>query len=88
MPNDLENIARQQLSPCLGADVDCTQLGLDDDMAGTWGLTSLNKVLFITSLCDAASFDIGGLTEEDLDNMRTLRDVIMILGAGQNVNRV
>jgi len=81
MHQDLERLARQQLALSLGADVGRSEIAMTDDMANAYGLTSLNKVLFITSLCEVAHIDIGLLTEEDLDDMRTLSDVVRILAA-------
>ncbi|MBJ9977628.1 acyl carrier protein [Pseudomonas sp. S75] len=88
MHEELVRLARQQLANCLGVDGDAPPMNLDDDMANTFGLTSLNKVLFITALCDVARVDIGRLTEEDLDSMRTLGDVVRILAATETVEDV
>jgi hypothetical protein len=48
-------------------------------MANGYGLTSLNKVLFLMSACDDAEVSLSEFTEPDVAGMHTLRDVIMAL---------
>jgi acyl carrier protein len=45
-------------------------------MAEDYGLTSLNKILLITSVCDETQVELFHFTEHDLARMRTPRDVI------------
>ncbi|MCF2528818.1 acyl carrier protein [Yinghuangia soli] len=80
MPADVETAAREQFSAVLTRDVAPASLDLDADMAGSYALTSLNKVLFLTELCEATGVDLAHFTEEDLAEMRTLRDVTEALG--------
>jgi hypothetical protein len=54
-------------------------------MAERYGLTSLNKVLFLMSACDDAKVSLSSFTEPDVAGMRTLRDVITTL-AGHAAN--
>jgi hypothetical protein len=79
MQSNLEALARNKLSSSLTSNVKPEQLTMDENMVDTWGLTSLNKVLFITTLCREADIELSQLTEEDLAGMHTLRDVIDIL---------
>ncbi|MFI9029288.1 acyl carrier protein [Streptomyces sp. NPDC053560] len=72
---DIENAARESLSAVLDPAVAPEDLDLDADMAGTYGLTSLNKVLFLTEVCEATDVDLAHFTEHDLAEMRTLRSV-------------
>ncbi|MEV7556136.1 phosphopantetheine-binding protein [Streptomyces sp. NPDC048331] len=75
MPSDIETIARENLSAALqpAADPD----GIDPDVALTdHGLTSLQKVLFLTRLCEDLAVDLSHLTERDVAEMRTLHDVV------------
>jgi acyl carrier protein len=62
-------------------DVPAAELDVDRDMANDYGLTSLNKVLLLTSVCDDAAVSVSHFTEEDVAGMRTLRSVIDALGA-------
>ncbi|UED86248.1 acyl carrier protein [Streptomyces profundus] len=75
MRPELETAAREQFSAVLTHDVDPTALDLDADMAGRYALTSLNKVLFLTELCESTQVDLAHFTEDELAEMRTLRDV-------------
>ncbi|WNZ09557.1 acyl carrier protein [Streptomyces sp. 11x1] len=75
MRPDIESAARDNLSAVLNPPVSPDGLDLDADMAGTYGLTSLNKVLFLTEVCEATDVDLANFTEHDLAEMRTLRSV-------------
>lgn len=75
MRPDMENAAREALSAVLDPEVAPQDLDLDADMAGAYGLTSLNKVLFLTEVCETAEVDLANFTEHDLAEMRTLRTV-------------
>jgi acyl carrier protein len=69
-----ENLARVLASPIAGDDID-----LDMDMADGYGLSSLNKVVFLMSVCDDTDVSLSSFTEPDVAAMRTLRDVIAAL---------
>ncbi|WP_043263010.1 hypothetical protein [Streptomyces sp. CT34] len=75
MRSDIENATREHLSAVLNPPVAPDALDLDADMAGIYGLTSLNKVLFLTEVCEATDTDLANFTEHDLAEMRTLRSV-------------
>ncbi|MGY3685050.1 hypothetical protein ACVWXU_008673 [Streptomyces sp. TE33382] len=45
----IETVARKNLARVLESDIAADNLDLDVDMAGVYGLTSLNKVLFLMS---------------------------------------
>ncbi|UQA92157.1 acyl carrier protein [Streptomyces halobius] len=75
MRPDIEGAARDALSAVLNPSVAPDDIDLDADMAGTYGLTSLNKVLFLTEVCEATDTDLANFTEHDLAEMRTLRSV-------------
>ncbi|MEU9236640.1 acyl carrier protein [Streptomyces subrutilus] len=72
----IENAARETLSAVLDPEVPPQELDLDADMAGSYSLTSLNKVLFLTEVCEATDVDLANFTEHDLADMLTLRSVI------------
>ncbi len=71
---EIELAARANLAQVLPVDIAPEALDLDADLDG-YGLTSLNKVLFLTSLCDDAEVELHHFTEHDLARMRTLRQV-------------
>lgn len=75
MPSDIETIARENLSAALQPAADPHEI--DPDVALTdYGLTSLQKVLFLTRLCEDLAVDLAQLTERDVAEMRTLHDVV------------
>src|SRR5690349_1373426 len=49
----IENAAREALSVLLDPEIPPAEIDLDADMAGSYSLTSLNKVLFLTEVCEA-----------------------------------
>lgn len=71
---DLEGTARDNLAALLD-DVPAHTIDMDRDMADDYGLTSLNKVLFLTAMCNDTGVALSHFTEHDLARMRTLRDV-------------
>jgi hypothetical protein len=81
MPDDIERAARDHLTRVLDSDLPPDAVDLDVDLVDGYGLTSLNKVLFLTSLCEDAGVALFHFTERDVARMRTLRDVIVALGA-------
>lgn len=76
MPAELDTLAREQLSRVLRDHPDPAALDPGEDLVQTYGITSLNKVLFLTSLCKAAEVGLDKFTEDDLGRMRTLGDVV------------
>ncbi|MCX4970961.1 acyl carrier protein [Streptomyces sp. NBC_00654] len=75
----IETVARKNLARVLESDIAADNLDLDVDMAGVYGLTSLNKVLFLMSACDDARVSLASFTEPDVAEMTTLRDVTKAL---------
>jgi hypothetical protein len=79
LPADIETAARRGLARVLGPGVGPDEIDLDLDMVDGYGLTSLNKVLFLMSACDDAGVSLSAFTEPDVARMRTLRDVTAAL---------
>ncbi|MEU9988175.1 phosphopantetheine-binding protein [Streptomyces sp. NPDC048045] len=75
MPSDVETIARENLSAALQPAADPHEIELDLELTD-YGLTSLQKVLFLTRLCEDLAVDLANLTERDVAEMRTLHDVV------------
>jgi len=80
MSNNLEAIVRDRVAQVVD-DVAPGELDLTADLAYAYGLTSLNKVLLVTSVCDDAGVDLGHFTEPDLAAMRSAADVVAALAA-------
>ncbi|HEX6467762.1 MAG TPA: acyl carrier protein [Streptosporangiaceae bacterium] len=79
MPADIETAARDNLARVVEPAVAPEHLDLDLEMAEGYGLTSLNKVVFLMSVCDATGVALSEFTEADVAAMRTLRDVTTAL---------
>jgi acyl carrier protein len=79
MPTDIDTLARKELTKVLRDKFEPAAIDPDGDLAETYGLTSLNKILFLTSLCQAADIGLDRFTEDDLARMRTLSDVVEAL---------
>ncbi len=79
MDAGMETAARDNLARVLETDVEPGDLDLDLDMADGYGLTSMNKVLFLMSVCDETGVGLSSFTEPDVAAMRTLRDVTKAL---------
>lgn len=81
MPTDIEieDAAREGLARVTEAGIEPAELDPDVEMAEGYGLTSLNKVLFLMSLCDDTDVSLASFTEADVAAMRTLRDVVSAL---------
>ena len=75
MDAEIETAARENLARVLESDVEPADIDLDLDMADGYGLTSMNKVLFLMSVCDDTGVGLSSFTEPDVAAMRTLRDV-------------
>jgi hypothetical protein len=76
---DIDTAARQNLARALGSTVAPQDIELDLDMVNVYGLTSLNKVLFLMSVCDDTGVSLSTFTEPDVAEMRTLRQVTVAL---------
>ncbi|WP_344939419.1 hypothetical protein [Sphaerisporangium flaviroseum] len=79
MLDPIEEAARRNLSLVLDPGIPPGELDLDRHMADEYGLTSLNKVLFLTSVCEDVGIPLSRFTEHDVAGMSTLREVTMVL---------
>lgn len=75
---DLERAARDSLALVLD-EVAPETIDPGQDMVREYGLTSLNKVLFVTDVCERTGVPVSHFTEQDLAAMRTLHDVVAAL---------
>jgi hypothetical protein len=76
---DIEAIVRLGLVGVLESAPSPGELDPDLDMADGYGLTSLNKVIFLMSVCDDTNVSLSCFTEPDVAAMRTVRDVVTAL---------
>jgi hypothetical protein len=78
MPDSVEATARATLAEVLPADVPPAAIPLDERL-DRLGLSSLNKVLFLTSVCARTGVGLDHFTEEDVAAMLTLGLVVAAL---------
>lgn len=69
------DIVRANFAKVIGTGTAPEDMDQDADMED-YGLTSLDKILFLTAVCDSTGIELSAFTEQDLSDMRTLRDVI------------
>ncbi len=81
---DIEAVVRDDLVRVLESGAVPADLDLDLDLADEYGLTSLNKVIFLMSACDDTQVSLAEFTEPDVARMRTMRDVITALSKFAN----
>jgi len=81
---DIEAVVRDGLARVLESDTEPTDINPDLDMAEVYGLTSLNKVIFLMSVCDDTNVSLAEFTEPDVARMRTVRDVVNALSEFAN----
>ena len=81
MHTDMEYAARENLARVLEPNVAASDLDPTLDMVDGYGLTSLNKVLFLMAVCDETGVGLSAFTEADVAAMRTLQDVVAALTA-------
>lgn len=88
MCTDLEGIVRDRVAQVVD-DVTPDELDLTADLADEYGLTSLNKVLLLTGVCDDADVSLSHFTEQDLATMRTAGDIVaaLVAHAGSGARR-
>jgi acyl carrier protein len=76
---DIEEIVRDGLARVIEPGTEPDEINPDLDMADEYGLTSLNKVIFLMSVCDDTRVSLAEFTESDVALMRTVRDVVAAL---------
>jgi hypothetical protein len=76
----IEKIARDDLVSVLTGELAPADIDPSLDMSASYGLTSMNKVLFLMSVCGDTGVDLGAFTESDVAGMHTLNDVVEALG--------
>jgi hypothetical protein len=75
MSGNIEQVVRRDFIRMVSTSDGPEELDLDLDLVDDYGLTSLNKVLFLTSVCENTGVALAHFTEHDLAEMRTLRNV-------------
>jgi aryl carrier-like protein len=85
MNNTIPTIAARCLAKVLRlSPAQAESLDPDDDLFVGHGMTSLDMVLFMTSMCEACGVPLTRLDENDLAETKTLRDAAQLLTAKQH----
>ncbi|QAU45221.1 acyl carrier protein [Bradyrhizobium guangzhouense] len=80
--SNLQSTVKRNLADLLDVDVD--RIALDANLSDEYGLTSLNLVLLVTSLCEETGIPVFNFTDKDIANLKTPRDVVtMFATAGR-----
>ena len=74
--SDLQSVVKRNLAELL--DIDIERIALDASLSDEYGLTSLNLVVLVTTLCDETGTPVFNFTDEDIANLRTPRDVVTL----------
>ncbi|MEV0193183.1 acyl carrier protein [Kitasatospora purpeofusca] len=75
--SNLQSVVSRNLAQLLDVD----RIALDADLSTEYGLTSLNLVLLVTSLCEETGTPVFNFTDKDIANLRTPRDVVTLFAA-------
>ena len=74
--SNLQSIVSRNLAQLLDVDVD--RIALDANLSAEYGLTSLNLVLLVTSLCEETGTPVFNFTDKDIASLKTPRDVVTL----------
>lgn len=80
MAVDVDMLVRTNFAKVISTGTAPEDIDPDADME-EYGLTSLEKILLLTATCDGAGVDLGVFTEQDVEAMRTVRDVTKAMQA-------
>jgi acyl carrier protein len=82
--NEPHDIVLHHLSKCLRlSGAKPNGIDFDADLKRHYGLTSLNLMLLITSVCDDAAIELSNFTEDDIARLRTPRDIVAMLASAR-----
>lgn len=80
--SDIESAVRSHFARVMPEYTE-VELDLELDIVADYGLTSMNKVLFLIGLCDELDVSLATFTEGDLAELQTLQQVIAAMSARQ-----
>lgn len=80
--HDIGVIAKNNLVQLI--DIDADSIDMDVNIFDEYGLTSLNLVILITNICEETNTPVFNFTDNDIGNLRTLRDVVTMFATAAN----
>ncbi len=82
--SSLQSIVARNLARLLDPAVaEADGVDLDADLFARYGLTSLNMVLLMTSICEETGTPLFNFTDKDIAKLRTPRDVVALFAAAE-----
>lgn len=77
---NLDSIIKSNLAKTLKKKPDAFErLNMDEDLMYGYGLTSLDMIMLMSSICNDAEISLTELAEDDLGKIRTTRDIEALL---------
>jgi acyl carrier protein len=78
--NSIETVVSQDLARLISAPTHRVDaVDFDADLYGHYGLTSLNMVLLMTSVCEKTKTALIHFTEDDIARLQTPRDIVSLI---------
>ncbi len=78
--SDIEAIVRERLSKALNRNPDQGRLlNLDDSLGLEYGLSSLDLIVLMSSVCTDAEVPLTDLSEDDIGALQTPSDIVSLL---------
>jgi acyl carrier protein len=78
--NSIETVVSQDLARLISAPAHAADaVDLDAELYGHYGLTSLNMVLLMTSVCEKTKTSLIHFTEDDIARLQTPRDIVSLI---------
>jgi len=62
--------------------VDNKAIRMNSDLSNDYGMTSINLLMIVTTLCEKLPFDIASITEQDLSRINTPEDLALLFFRG------
>lgn len=79
---DIERIVRERLCTTLNRSSDtCGLLDLDHSLGSEYGLSSLDLIVLMSSVCDEAEVPLTALSEDDIAALQTPSDIVSLLAS-------
>ncbi|MGS0981237.1 phosphopantetheine-binding protein [Burkholderia glumae] len=80
--SEIETIVRRHLAEAAGKDAaGAAALPLDADLVYDLGLTSLDLIVLMSTVCESAGVPLTEFTEDDLAALRGARDIVGLLSS-------
>ncbi len=79
--NEMDAVVARHLARLVNLEGGIANVEFDADLFADYGLSSLNMVLLITSVCNETDTPLMHFTEEDIAGLRTVRGIADLVSA-------